>query len=162
MTREERCDFSKRCLSKKAERKSLNIPVEGSPPTILQRMRDRIDTDEAKHEYSKRMGIVEPVFGNIRHNKKLNRFNYRTREKVNWQWLLFCLVHNIEKIGRYGKSYAQTPIWEVPGHAFFKISRVVAWQAPAALRLKVDLRKWWNGAGILGLHYRQHSHHGSG
>jgi len=106
----ESCDFSKRCLSKKAKRKSLNIPVEGSSLTILQKMRERIDTPKAKLEYSKRMGIVEPVFGNIRHNKRLNRFNYRTREKVNWQWLLFCLVHNIEKIGRYGKSYVQTPI----------------------------------------------------
>jgi len=102
------CDLRKRCLSKKGKRKSLNVPLKDAEPTILQKMRDRIDTLEAKQEYSKRMGIVEPVFGNIRHNKKLNRFNYRTREKVNFQWLLFCLVHNIEKIGRYGKSYVQT------------------------------------------------------
>lgn len=104
------CELRKRCLSKRGKRKSLSIPHEDQEPTILQKMRDRIDTLEAKQEYSKRMGIVEPVFGNIRHNKRLNRFNYRTREKVNWQWLLFCLVHNIEKIGRYGKSYVQTPI----------------------------------------------------
>lgn len=106
----DRCDLSEQCINKRGKRKSLNIPLEGQSPTILQRMRDRIDTDEAKLEYSKRMGIVEPVFGNIKHNKHLNRFNYRTREKVNWQWLLFCLVHNIEKIGRYGKSYIQTPV----------------------------------------------------
>lgn len=104
------CDLRKRCLSKNAKRRNLNIPIEGAKPNILQRMRDRIDTPEAQHEYSKRMGIVEPVFGNIRHNKKLNRFNYRTREKVNWQWTLYCLVHNIEKISRYGKSYASAAI----------------------------------------------------
>jgi len=104
------CDLRERCLTKGGKRKTLSIPLVDAEPTILQKMRDRIDTPEAKYEYSKRMGIVEPVFGNIKHNKGMNRFNYRGIEKVKWQWLLFCLVHNIEKIGRYGKSYVQTPI----------------------------------------------------
>jgi len=106
----DRCGLRKQCLSGNAKRKNLNIPLEGAKPTILQRMRNRIDTLEAKQEYSKRMGMVEPVFGNIKYNKRLDRFNYRTREKVKWQWLLYCLVHNIEKIGRYGKSYAPVPV----------------------------------------------------
>jgi hypothetical protein len=105
----EKCEIRERCIKKGAKRKTLNIPLEGQEPTVLQKMRDRIDTPEAKFEYSKRMGIVEPVFGNIKHNKGMRRFNYRTLEKVNWQWLLFCLVHNIEKISRYGKSYALNP-----------------------------------------------------
>ena len=39
-----------------------------------------------------------PVFANIRHNKKMNRFTVRGKAKVNTQWHLFCLVHNIEKM----------------------------------------------------------------
>ncbi len=39
---------------------------------------------------------------NIRHNKRLNRFTLRGREKVDVQWKLCCLVHNIEKLAKYG------------------------------------------------------------
>lgn len=40
-----------------------------------------------------RIGTMEPVFGNIRHNKHLARLNLRGREKVNTQWHLYCMVH---------------------------------------------------------------------
>ena len=52
--------------------------------------------------YSQRMGTVEPVFANIRHNKRLHRFHLRGRAKVNTQWHLYCLVHNIEKLAKSG------------------------------------------------------------
>jgi len=58
---------------------------------------EKIDTPHGRGMYSKRMGIVEPVFENIRYCKGLNRFTLRGREKVNIQWLLYCCVHNIEK-----------------------------------------------------------------
>jgi Transposase DDE domain len=44
---------------------------------------------------------VEPVFANIRHNKRMSRFNLRDQCKVNTQWHLYCLVHNIEKIANH-------------------------------------------------------------
>jgi hypothetical protein len=71
-------------------------------------MRKKIDTPKGRATYSKRLGIVEPVFGNIRVNKGLNRFTLRGLVKVNIQWTLYCLVHNIEKILHFGKSYAMT------------------------------------------------------
>jgi len=40
--------------------------------------------------------MVEPVFANLRHNKRLDRFTLRGRTKVHGQWQLYCLVHNIE------------------------------------------------------------------
>ena len=46
-----------------------------------------------------RFATVEPVFGNLRHNKRLTRFTLRGREKVDGQWKLYCLMHNIEKLG---------------------------------------------------------------
>ena len=49
--------------------------------------------------------IVEPVFANIRHNKGQDCFTLRGRHKVDTQWQLFCLVHNIEKLAHNG--YAQ-------------------------------------------------------
>ena len=38
-------------------------------------------------------------------NKGLNRFPLRGRQKVDTQWKLFCLVHNIEKLAHH--EYAQ-------------------------------------------------------
>lgn len=65
-------------------------------------MRHRIDSDHGRYIYSHRMSVVEPVFGNMTANKGLRRFSLRGKRKVNGQWLLYCLVHNIEKVQHYG------------------------------------------------------------
>ena len=49
-------------------------------------------------DWSSRLATVEPVFANLRHNKGLDRFTLRGRRKVEAQWRLYCLVHNIEKL----------------------------------------------------------------
>ncbi len=69
------------------------------------KMKVRIDSPEGRIQYGKRFATVEPVFGNLRHNKQLNRFTLRGRKKVDAQWKLYCLVHNIEKLAHHG--YAQ-------------------------------------------------------
>ena len=46
--------------------------------------------------------MVEPVFANISSTRGLRRFSLRGRTKVNTQWLLYCLVHNIGKVQRHG------------------------------------------------------------
>ena len=66
-------------------------------------MIERFDTDRGRHYYSRRMGTVEPVFANIRRNLGLDWFSYRGRVKVDTQWKLFCLVHNIGKLAAYGR-----------------------------------------------------------
>jgi len=69
------------------------------------KMKARIDSPEGRIQYGQRFATVEPVFGNLRHNKQLNRFTLRGRTKVDAQWKLYCLVHNIEKLAHHG--YAQ-------------------------------------------------------
>ena len=61
-------------------------------------MRAKIDTPEARAVYGKRLASVEPVFGNIRSQKRLDHFTLRGKLKVTIQWMLYCLVHNIEQI----------------------------------------------------------------
>jgi hypothetical protein len=77
--------------------------VPNRPERHLARMKRRIDSEIGRYEYSRRLGTIEPVFGNIRHAKRLNRFTLRGKRKVNAQWRMFCLVHNIEKLQRYGQ-----------------------------------------------------------
>jgi transposase len=76
--------------------------VLGRPEKYLAKMKRKIDSEVGRQAYARRLGIIEPVFGNIRHTKRLNRFTLRGRHKVNAQWQLYCLVHNIEKLQRYG------------------------------------------------------------
>lgn len=65
-------------------------------------MKERIDSAAGKVIYSQRMRVVEPVFANITTNKRLRRFSLRGQRKVQGQWQLFCLVHNIEKLKNFG------------------------------------------------------------
>ena len=65
-------------------------------------MKRKIDTEHGRYQYSRRLGTVEPVFANICSAQGLKRFSLRGRRKVNTQWLLYCLVHNIGKVQRYG------------------------------------------------------------
>jgi hypothetical protein len=65
-------------------------------------MRERIDAPAGRMQYAQRFATVEPVFANLRHNKRLDRFTLRGRTKVDTQWKLYCLVHNIEKLAHAG------------------------------------------------------------
>lgn len=77
-------------------------PKERDPMHPSERMRQAIDSPRGRQLYSQRIGTVEPVFANIRHNKRLARLNHRGCKKVNTQWSLYCMVHNIEKLARAG------------------------------------------------------------
>jgi hypothetical protein len=78
------------------------IPIGPDGVNLTKLMVEKIESEEGRRIYPQRMAIVEPVFGNIRSNKRLDRFTLRGKIKVNIQWLLYCMVHNIEKIANYG------------------------------------------------------------
>jgi transposase len=78
----------------------------GAPETYTQKMKKKIDTPQGRSRYSQRLGIVEPVFANICSTLGLRRFSLRGKTKVDAQWKLFCIVHNLLKIHRYGPGFA--------------------------------------------------------
>jgi transposase len=71
------------------------------PETYTAKMKRKIDTEHGRYQYSRRLATAEPVFANICSARGLKRFSHRGRTKVNTQWLLYCLVHNIGKVQRY-------------------------------------------------------------
>ena len=79
--------------------------VPGTQESFSDKMKRKIDSPEGRVKYGQRFATVEPVFGNLRYNKGLDRFTLRGKKKVNAQWKLFCLVHNIQKLAHNG--YAQ-------------------------------------------------------
>ncbi len=98
------CPLRPRCIyAAGAKRKQLLVPIGES---LSKQMVEKIETPQGRRIYPQRLAIAEPVFANIRINKRLDRFTLRSRVKVNIQWLLYCLIHNIEKILNYGLAYA--------------------------------------------------------
>jgi len=103
------CALRESCLTKKArspKTRYLMFPIGPDGVNLTKLMVEKIDSEKGREIYSHRMEIVEPVFGNIRSNKHLDRFTLRGKIKVNIQWLLFCMVHNIEKIMNFGYGFA--------------------------------------------------------
>ncbi|WP_411279862.1 transposase [Gemmatimonas sp.] len=81
------------------------------------RMKARIDTPTGRAPYAQRFGAVEPVFGNVRYNKGLDRFMLRGRTKVDAQWKLFCLAHTIGTLANTGYAAEEnTKRSHVPTH----------------------------------------------
>ncbi len=68
-------------------------------------MREKIDSPQGRAIYAHRMGLIEPVFGHIQ-QRGLRRFTLRSQVKVDTQWKLFCIVHNVAKLQLYGKMAA--------------------------------------------------------
>jgi transposase len=97
------CALREKCLqSPKTRRKHLAVLLEKIGETLSEKMRAKIDTPAARQIYGQRLAIVEPVFGNLRSQKRLDRFTLRGKIKVTIQWMLYCMVHNMEKILHYG------------------------------------------------------------
>lgn len=95
------CPSRARCLRDPDQSKYRQVVFfSGKTQTVkyAQLMRRKIDTAEGRRLYGRRLGTVEPVFGHLRTHKRLDRFTLRSKPKVNGQWLLYCLVHNITKL----------------------------------------------------------------
>jgi transposase len=98
-----RCQLRAKCLQNKdAKRRHLSFYSDASGENISQAMVKKIETQKGRKIYPRRIGIVEPVFANIRVHKRMDKFSLRGQLKVNIQWLLYCMVHNIEKVANYG------------------------------------------------------------
>ena len=97
------CQLRGKCLrGKNARRRYLNVPIGHVSGNLTKEMAEKIDTEWGRKIYHQRLAIAEPVFANIRYIKRLDRFTLRGKVKVNIQWLLYCMVHNIGKILNYG------------------------------------------------------------
>jgi hypothetical protein len=72
-----RCELKARCIRvKNGKRKYLHVPVGSVAGNRTKAMADKIDSKQGRKIYKRRMAIVEPVFGNIRFLKRLDRFTW--------------------------------------------------------------------------------------
>ena len=100
-----RCSLKSGCIHrKKAKRRTLDVPIGAAENNYSKAMLEKVDSDRGRKIYPQRMAIVEPVFANIRSQKRMDRFTLRGKIKVNIQWMLYCMVHNIEKVTNYATA----------------------------------------------------------
>jgi len=92
-----KCSWSGKGQKGIVQGKTLRVTKNNGRGSLSRRMRKEFETVECRDKYAERIRIVEPVFANIRYCKGLNRFTLRGKEKVNSQWLLYCMVHNLCK-----------------------------------------------------------------
>ena len=65
-------------------------------------MRAKLQTAAGHAVYALRKAIVEPVFGQIKGVRGFRRFAFRGLAKVQAEWSLICLTHNLLKLFRAG------------------------------------------------------------
>ena len=99
------CSLRPRCFYRKnAKRRTLDVPIGAAKTNLSKAMVKRVDSDKGRKIYPQRFAIVEPIFANIRTQKRMDRFSLRGKIKVNIQWMLYCIVHNMEKIMNYATA----------------------------------------------------------
>lgn len=103
----EKCPLRAQCLRhpQRSKRRQVAIFVgkyASAQEKASDRMKRKIDSEHGREMITRRFATVEPVFGNVRANKRMNRFTLRGEQKVDGQWKLYCMVQNIEKLAHNG------------------------------------------------------------
>jgi len=100
------CPLQSQCMKKPVNEhgRQVSFVVEDKDnKNYIDLMKTKIDSESGRKNYSRRMWTIEPVFGNITSNKGISKLTLRGQAKVTSQWMMCCLVHNIEKLWRYGE-----------------------------------------------------------
>jgi transposase len=70
----------------------------GGPYDFMRRV---MATDAGRELYSKRQCMVEPVFAQIKANRRIDRFKRRGRAAARSEWRLIAATHNLLKLHRH-------------------------------------------------------------
>lgn len=91
-----RCCYQDRCCqSRKGEARTIRTDdKEPLRKAMLEKMRQ----PSSREVYSKRKHIVEPVFGQVKSNRRFRCFHVRGSPKVGGEFSLVCMAHNFSKI----------------------------------------------------------------
>ena len=72
----------------------------GAPEPLAATMMARLDTPKGKAAYKRRQAIIEPVFGQIKHNRGIRHITRRGLAAADSEWKLICATHNLLKVFR--------------------------------------------------------------
>ncbi len=66
--------------------------------TRVDRMKQKLKTKVGKAIYAARKSVVAPVFGQIKQARGFRQFLLRGKQKVQGEWALVCLTHNVLRL----------------------------------------------------------------
>jgi transposase len=69
-------------------------------------MRRVLDSDTGHELYRKRKGMIEPVFGHTKFNRRIDRFQRRGRSAARSEWRLITATHNLQKLYSHQQALA--------------------------------------------------------
>jgi transposase len=75
--------------------------------TAKQRMARKLRTKRGREKYARRKGMIEPVFGQIKHGRGFRQFLLRGLKKMRAEWRLVSLTHNLLKLWRHEQGRSQ-------------------------------------------------------
>lgn len=87
------CPVKSDCTSAKVRQINQDIRE-----PLREKARNLLDSPQGKLIYRQRMNMIEPVWGNIKFNKKITMFHLRGLTKVNGEWMLIAIGNNIQKL----------------------------------------------------------------
>ena len=58
----------------------------------------KLRTKTGRETYAQRKGMIEPIFGQIKHGRGFRQFLLRGLAKMRGEWRLVCLTHNLLKL----------------------------------------------------------------
>jgi len=61
-------------------------------------MRDKLTSDRGRELYAQRNITIEPVFGQIKYNRHIDRFVRKGRAAAQSEWRLVTATHNLLKL----------------------------------------------------------------
>jgi transposase len=89
------CPFKSQCTRAKENR---SIQISFRLMAYREQARENLLSEKGVRLRSSRSVEVESVFGQIKHNKGFRRFMLRGKEKVNTEWGLVSIAHNLRKM----------------------------------------------------------------
>ena len=83
---------------------SAEVSTDPAPAqaSVADAMRQKLRSPEGQAVYKMRKAVVEPVFGQIKERRGFRRFLFRGLKKVEAEWQIICLTHNLLKLFRAG------------------------------------------------------------
>jgi len=69
-------------------------------------MRELLATDEGKALYRQRQAIIEPVFAQTKHNRRIDRFQRRGLRACRAEWRLITATYNLLKLLQHNLAIA--------------------------------------------------------
>jgi hypothetical protein len=101
------CPLQSQCMKRplKEHGRQVSFAVsETNNTNYIDLRKQKVDSEHGRKNYARRMWTIEPVFGNITSNKGIHKLTLRGKAKVTCQWTICCIMHNIEKLWRYGDA----------------------------------------------------------